>query len=115
MHSDLDAPFTVALDRQLAERRLATGLQFQTCERMLPTLGPGPPADLEEARRILRDGTISKPPTAGSTDGTIISARRGRPRKGAERGTISAAKPWQAEGISRRTWYRRQMKKGAAG
>lgn len=36
----------------------------------------------------------------------------GRPRKGAEDKTLRATKPWEAEGISMRTWYRR--KKAAA-
>lgn len=39
------------------------------------------------------------------------NARRAKgikPRKVYEGQSISAAKPWEAEGISRRTWYRRQ-------
>jgi hypothetical protein len=37
-----------------------------------------------------------------------ISARRGRPRKGEAGGTITVREPWRAEGVSRRTWYRRR-------
>lgn len=32
----------------------------------------------------------------------------GRPRKGEEGKTLQARKPWEAEGISQATWYRRQ-------
>lgn len=32
----------------------------------------------------------------------------GRPKKGEEDKTLRATRPWEAEGISMRTWYRRQ-------
>jgi hypothetical protein len=36
-----------------------------------------------------------------------VEAKRGRPKKGASEGTLTATKPWEAMGISQRTWYRR--------
>jgi hypothetical protein len=41
---------------------------------------------------------------------TIISGRRGRPRRGAEGETISADRPWVASGVSRASWYRRRRR-----
>jgi hypothetical protein len=35
---------------------------------------------------------------------------RGRPLKGLEANTLQALAPWTDEGISRRTWYRRQKR-----
>jgi hypothetical protein len=32
----------------------------------------------------------------------------GRPRKGSEAGTNKARRPWEAEGLSERAWYRRR-------
>jgi hypothetical protein len=34
--------------------------------------------------------------------------RRGRPSQEDRARTLTATKPWEAEGISQRTWYRRQ-------
>ena len=116
--------FSAALRRQLVERDVSTGLQFATCARMLPILGVGRPADglgrgtISEATSARpMDGTISVETISGPeaetiiepSRETIISGRRGRPRKGEERGTITALKPWEAEGLSRRTWYRRRI------
>ncbi len=41
--------------------------------------------------------------TVGSIPATGAKLSRGRPK-------ITAARPWETEGISRRTWYRRQEK-----
>jgi len=35
----------------------------------------------------------------------------GRPRKGETAATLARSKPWEAEGISQATWYRRQKAK----
>ena len=124
MMVDLDKPFSGLLRLQLANRRRETGYRFTTCRRMLPVLGPSPPATEEEMTwppvetivrepretiidtiipgiivEIERETIIEKPRE------TII--RRGRPRKGTERETISAAAPWTAAGLSRATWYRK--------
>lgn len=37
-----------------------------------------------------------------------LKIARGRPKKGTESLTFSAQKPWEAEGISRATWYVRR-------
>lgn len=45
------------------------------------------------------------------------NARRAKgvkPRKVYEGQAVSATKPWEAEGVSRRTWYRRQRGTGPA-
>jgi len=97
--------WSAVLSAHVAARRARTGERFEICERMRPVFA-------EMDNRWPQVGTISAAASAGtiSDDGLsgTISARRGRPRKGAEAGTISAARPWDAEGISRRTWYRRQ-------
>ena len=36
----------------------------------------------------------------------------GRPRKGEEAKTLKATRPWEKEGISQATWYRRQKERG---
>ena len=41
--------------------------------------------------------------------------RGGRPIKGRERETIRAREPWKADGVSERTWWRRQKEKRAEG
>ncbi len=38
----------------------------------------------------------------------IVPARRGRPKRYEYNEAIEAARPWEAEGMSRRTWYRRR-------
>lgn len=38
----------------------------------------------------------------------------GRPKKGEEHATLRAQKPWEKEGISMRTWYRRRDKQKQA-
>ena len=50
------------------------------------------------------------------TSGTNASSAvgRGRPRIGAKGQTLTARKPWEAEGMSRTTWYRRQLEKRKA-
>lgn len=35
----------------------------------------------------------------------------GRPKKGDEEKTLKATKPWEAQGISQRTWYRRKAER----
>lgn len=37
--------------------------------------------------------------------------KAGRPVKGSESKTLTAAAPWEAAGVSRATWYRRQAEK----
>lgn len=44
-----------------------------------------------------------------------IVVRKGRPRIGEEGKTLAALRPWEAEGMSRRTWYRRQAEQRSAG
>ena len=55
-------------------------------------------------------------PRAVATDQPLLAAKRskgkgGRPRIGTEANTITHQKPWLAEGMSERTWYRRQREK----
>ncbi len=38
----------------------------------------------------------------------IVPENRGRPRRFEYNEAIEAARPWEAEGMSRRTWYRRR-------
>ena len=38
--------------------------------------------------------------------------KQGRPRIGQEALTLAAQKPWEAEGVSRMTWYRRRKERG---
>jgi hypothetical protein len=59
--------------------------------------------NVERWCRKLRE-TISTEPARE----TISRPRRGRPRKGDSRETISRAKPWATAGISRASWYRRR-------
>lgn len=42
-------------------------------------------------------------PTAGSSPAEPAKLKRGRP-------TITAPRPWDSEGMSRRTWYRRKKR-----
>ena len=39
-----------------------------------------------------------------------LTVRMGRPLKGQESQTLKAIKPWEAMGLSRRTWFRRRSK-----
>jgi hypothetical protein len=39
--------------------------------------------------------------------------KRGRPLDKERHLTLTATKPWEAQGISERTWYRRQKEGGA--
>lgn len=41
------------------------------------------------------------------------AAFHGRPRIGTEHQTLAATKPWEAAGMSKRTWFRRQAEKKA--
>jgi uncharacterized Zn finger protein (UPF0148 family) len=65
--------------------------------------------NVERWCRELRE-TISAQPEKPATSPieTISKTRRGRPRKGDSRETISAAKPWKPAGMSRATWYRQK-------
>ncbi|MDE2101778.1 MAG: hypothetical protein KGL39_31315 [Patescibacteria group bacterium] len=38
----------------------------------------------------------------------------GRPRKGTEDKTLTATRPWEAQGISQSTWYRRGKPMGGS-
>ena len=38
----------------------------------------------------------------------FADVKRGRPVKGTEDATIAANRPWETEGVSRKTWYRRR-------
>jgi hypothetical protein len=104
MMVDLDKPFADRLRRQLAERRRTTGDRFTTCERMLPVLGPSPPATEEEITYTPPGETIFAAPARETIIPEIIPAT--------ERETISAAKPWVAAGISRASWYRNRKANG---
>jgi hypothetical protein len=59
---------------------------------------------------ISPNDTISSRETISAVVGApiVLEPRRGRPRKGEARETISAAEPWKAAGVSRATWYRRR-------
>ena len=46
------------------------------------------------------------PPPPKTGNGTI---KRGPPFKGQENQTLTALKPWEKEGISRRSWYRKRQ------
>jgi hypothetical protein len=41
----------------------------------------------------------------------VAPAKKGRARLEDRRSTIEATKPWEALGMSRRTWYRRRKEK----
>lgn len=55
-----------------------------------------------EARRPA--GGIKAPPSGKETS----TVRRGRPLRGDRDKTLEATKPWEAEGMSRRTWFKRK-------
>jgi hypothetical protein len=63
-------------------------------------------------------GGISKEPEAKNRNDTEGLPQHhhamrspGRPRIENTRSTLTATKPWLAEGMSRRTWYRRQKER----
>lgn len=67
------------------------------------------------ARRIVE----AEPPGGYKVGDKVTIAKRGPkkgngggPRKGEEARTLRQTKPWEAEGISARTWYRRQKEGG---
>jgi hypothetical protein len=86
------------------------------------TRQPLPDADLDRAWFSAADFGITTPApapqpvelgTSPKPDGTSIeidgtSVKKRQPRSKYEENSLSARKPWEAEGISRRTWYRRQ-------
>jgi hypothetical protein len=51
-------------------------------------------------------GTVAKPTKRGPRKGT-----GGRPRLEDRGKTLTATKPWEAAGMSQRTWFRRQKEK----
>ena len=80
-------------------------------DRVCPTLtkelrGGGNAHQLAKA-----DALGNKPVALKAAAGVAPGPRKhkqGRPRLGTEASTLSATKPWIAEGMSERTWYRRQ-------
>lgn len=66
-----------------------------------------PKPKLERAAPSVPRGALPKPVVVASVSGR----RRGRPRFEDKDRTIEAAAPWEAMGISRRTWYARQKEK----
>jgi hypothetical protein len=96
-----DETFPDLLRRQLAERRRSTGDRFTTCERMLPVLGPSPPAT--EAEMTWPPAVETKPQTAVVTPETKPKNKGGRPRQ-------YPVAPWKVAGMSRASWYRRQAR-----
>jgi hypothetical protein len=103
MMVDLDRAFTTLLGRDLAEGRRATGDRFTTCERMLPVLGPSPPATEEEMTwPPAQPTTIETTPELSHQTETI-----------AELSQSATVKPWKAAGMSRASWYRRQARGSA--
>lgn len=97
--------------------------------RQAPVNRSGHRSAVDEAREGLHRGAKSDDPkleaeSAGIAPGPRASKSRkgvkrlgrrgpapgsgGRPRKGDEAKTLRATRPWEAQGISQRTWYRRQ-------
>jgi hypothetical protein len=64
--------------------------------------------DAVPARKIPKPGARGNASKTRSAKPKPAAARAGRPKKGAEGDTLSAQKPWEKEGVSRVTWYRRQ-------
>ena len=94
---------------------------------------PEPLSDLERWANVInksgRSSMAEQRPSKPKTTSSILAGRSkahtaakrlgtrgpapgtgGRPRKGEEAKTLRAQKPWEREGISQRTWYRRQQK-----
>lgn len=84
---------------------------------------PPPATKLGRKPSLAENGVVAKPrePAAPKTspaksrEGVKRLGARGpapgsggRPRKGAEKKTLRATKPWEKEGISQSTWYRRR-------
>lgn len=59
-----------------------------------------------------RSQTVEQRPLKAKVAGSnpAASAKPGRPRLEDADKTIESQKPWEAEGMSRRTWYRRKRK-----
>jgi hypothetical protein len=68
------------------------------------------PAD-KIGKAAVRSG-ISAPGVSGPEGESVgaTNSKRGRPLAKDAHKTLSATKPWEAEGISRRTWYRNRSK-----
>ena len=82
--------------------------------------------------RLLREGHFSRRTSGRSASAPVVGALSsnslsipvatrspvasiaisiGRPRLGQEKSTLKATEPWKAQGMSRRTWFRRQAEK----
>ena len=65
----------------------------------------------EEAHDKSSRGTAKPPPSGGAAGAALKApAKRGRPLAKDKDATLTATKPWEAEGMSRATWYGRQKK-----
>jgi hypothetical protein len=69
---------------------------------------------LGEQKRLARSSAVERfavnEDVGGSSPPVPAKIKTGRPlAKDADK-TLMATKPWEAEGMSRRTWYRRQKK-----
>ena len=58
------------------------------------------------ATKRAKSDKADNPPSPKTGNGTI---KRGPPFKGQENQTLTALKPWEKEGISRRSWYRKRQ------
>lgn len=87
-------------------------------DRICPTLtkelrggGESRPAPITRALGRKAETKAQRDKAVGPQAGVAPGPRKhkqGRPRLGTEASTLSATKPWIAEGMSERTWYRRQ-------
>jgi hypothetical protein len=80
----------------------------------------GQARSLDRGDAKAKAGVVSpdtRQPAAGVAPGPREpkKAKIGRPRIGTESETITHRKPWVAEGISERTWWRRQAERRAEG
>lgn len=66
-----------------------------------------PPA-VEVRERVGKNEGLCQPLAGVATGLPEVKRRRGRARIGQRTKTLSYTKPWELEGMSRSTWFRRQ-------
>lgn len=76
----------------------------------LSTKGPEPvrPVVVKRSKSKGTSRAELPPPVSSAVVSGGLPRRQGRPRLGQQGQTLRALRPWVSEGMSERTWYRRQ-------
>lgn len=81
------------------------GLRRLREERAVRRLRETDPADRPGDWRVAKEALVRVEERTEVQEARLSGSKRGRPKKA---DSLSSTKPWDAEGISRRTWYNRQ-------